>query len=376
MNAEQSRLLALETQAAEKPAEKVRLFRVVRKAVKYAFGQPKNALKTCLNKPGKNTAALCANGGFGDLLRANAMLAQFYKEFPQYTFDVYVHNPELGKFLFGALPNVRALHYEQFFYLFYRRYAFALHTMQLTRVWGKKLPDELAKNRLKAKPLIEDYQAHGEHAWHRVTRLAEERHWDFMDLLCLTAGLKQADDKTARLTVTRENPMKGKKYFTFSTSSNIRDGIHTAATKCWPQEYWRKLIALIAKAYPGLQAVQLGERNAAPIPGADSNYLGHTDLQTACAILQEAKLHIDCDCGLIHFARAVHTPCVALFGPTPAVFVGYKENLNLSAPYCGNCWHVTDDWNKKCPLGFSYAKCMQTLTPQAVFETIQTLLKR
>lgn len=170
MNAEQSRLLALETQAAEKPAEKVHLFRVVRKAVKYAFGQPKNALKTCLNKPGKNTAALCANGGLGDLLRANAMLAQFYKEFPQYTFDVYVHNPELGKFLFGALPNVRALHYEQFFYLFYRRYAFALHTMQLTRVWGKKLPDELAKNRLKAKPLIEDYQAHGEHAWHRVTR--------------------------------------------------------------------------------------------------------------------------------------------------------------------------------------------------------------
>lgn len=376
MNAEQSRLLALETQAAEKPAEKVRLFRVVRKAVKYAFGQPKNALKTCLNKPGKNTAALCANGGLGDLLRANAMLAQFYKEFPQYSFDVYVHNPALGRFLFGALPNVRMVHYEQFFYLFYRRYAFALHTMQLTRIWGDRLPLKLTENRLKVKPFIDDYAAHGEHVWHRISRLSAAKNLDFMDLLCATAGLKESGDKTARLKFSQQNPLKGKNYFTFSTSSNIRDGVNTEATKCWPQEYWRKLIALIAKAYPGLQAVQLGERNATPIPGADSNYLGHTDLQTACAILQEAKLHIDCDCGLIHFARAVHTPCVALFGPTPAVFVGYKENLNLSAPYCGNCWHVTDDWNKKCPLGFSYAKCMQTLTPQAVFETIQTLLKR
>lgn len=375
MNEEQARLLALETQAAEKPAEKVRLFRVVRKAVKYAFGQPKNALKTCLNKPGKNTAALCANGGLGDLLRANAMLAQFYKEFPQYTFDVYVHNPELGKFLFGALPNVRALHYEQFFYLFYRRYAFALHTMQLTRVWGKKLPDELAKNRLKAKPLIEDYQAHGEHAWHRVTRLAEERHWDFMDLLCLTAGLKQAGDKTARLTVTRENPMKGKKYFTFSTSSNIRDGIHTAATKCWPQEYWQELISLIRRHFPDTQAVQLGEKNAAAIPGADCTYLGNTDMQTACAILQGSRLHIDCDCGLVHFTHALHTPCIALFGPTSAAFVGYQTNLNLQAPYCGNCWHVTDDWPKKCPLGFSGAKCMYSLSAAQVLEGVTKFLK-
>ena len=181
MNAEQSRLLALEAQAAEKPAEKVRLFRVVRKAVKYAFGQPKNALKTCLNKPGKNTAALCANGGLGDLLRANAMLAQFYKEFPQYTFDVYVHNPELGKFLFGALPNVRMVHYEQFFYLFYRRYAFALHTMQLTRIWGDRLPLKLTENRLKVKPFIDDYAAHGEHVWHRISRLSAAKNLDFMD---------------------------------------------------------------------------------------------------------------------------------------------------------------------------------------------------
>lgn len=375
MNEEQSRLLALEAQNALKPATKDNLARTLRKAAKYAFRHPKLALQTCLNNPSAQVAALCANGGLGDLLRANAMLAQFYKEFPQYTFDVYVHNPELGQFLFGALPNVRALHYEQFFYLFYRRYAFALHTMQLTRVWGKKLPDELAKNRLKAKPLIEDYQAHGEHAWHRVTRLAEERHWDFMDLLCLTAGLKQAGDKTARLTVTRENPMKGKKYFTFSTSSNIRDGIHTAATKCWPQEYWQELLSLIRRHFPDTQAVQLGEKNAAAIPGADCTYLGNTDMQTACAILQGSRMHIDCDCGLVHFTHALHTPCIALFGPTSAAFVGYQTNLNLQAPYCGNCWHVTDDWQKKCPLGFSGAKCMYSLSAAQVLEGVTKFLK-
>lgn len=375
MNEEQARLLVLEAQNALKPATKDNLARTLRKAAKYAFRHPKLALQTCLNNPSAQVAALCANGGLGDLLRANAMLAQFYKEFPQYTFDVYVHNPELGQFLFGALPNVRALHYEQFFYLFYSRYAFALHTMQLTRVWGKKLPDELAKNRLKAKPLIEDYQDHGEHAWHRVTRLAEERHWDFMDLLCLTAGLKQAGDKTARLTVTRENPMKGKKYFTFSTSSNIRDGIHTAATKCWPQEYWQELLSLIRRHFPDTQAVQLGEKNAAAIPGADCTYLGNTDMQTACAILQGSRLHIDCDCGLVHFAHALHTPCIALFGPTSAAFVGYQTNLNLQAPYCGNCWHVTDDWPKKCPLGFSGAKCMYSLSAAQVLEGVTKFLK-
>ncbi|MDD7578344.1 MAG: glycosyltransferase family 9 protein [Elusimicrobia bacterium] len=374
---ETEELFLLERRNASKPAKKDSAGRILRKAAQTIFRHPFAAWRA-LSSSCADKAALKAGGGLGDLLRANAMLLQFYQEYPSVMFDVYVHNPELGTFLFGSLPNVRYVYYEHLFPVFKYRYAFSFETLQLAQlcVYNRAyFPEGVLKNRNRIQNFLDIYEKHGEHAWRSVVRAALECGMDFMDVLYASAGLSGLGEKQAYLEVSVPNPLAGQKYLTFSTSSNIRDGLHTAATKCWPQEYWTKLIGLLHEKYPSYQFIQLGEQNAKPVRGADVSFLGKTGLQTTCAILLDSLLHIDCDCGLVHFAKALNVPCVVLFGPTAAGYVGYAENENITAPFCGNCWHASDSWNKECPLGFSNAKCMYSISPEMVLEKIKIFLR-
>lgn len=373
---ERERLLLLEQKNYQKEAKKDSVARALRKGISYSLKHPAEAWHM-FSAAGTCTAALKAMGGLGDILRANALLKQFYTEYPQFTFDVYLHNPRQGKFLFASLPNVRGIYYEHFFILLQNRYLFSLDTLQLSSVRYKdfnKLPRAMLEARQKIQDMLNIYAKHGEHAWGYIARIATARGLDFMDLLFQSAGLSGAGDKKAVLQVNTPNPLAGKKYITFSTSSNKRDGLHSLASKCWPYAYWEELLVLLKQAYPSYDFIQLGEANTIPQAQANTSFLAKTDLETACAILQGAFLHIDCDCGLVHFAHSLNVPCVALFGPSSAAFVGYRGHENISSPYCGNCWHTTDEWNHRCPLGFPRAECMYSLTPDMVFKKIQFYL--
>lgn len=373
---EQERLLLLEQKNASRLAPKDSFGRIVRKYIKTALTHPCTAWRA-FHSASKHKAAIKACGGLGDILRANAMLVQFYKEYPSVLFDVYIHNPALGRFLFGALPNVHTVYYEYLFPVSKKRYAFSFETLHLTELYyrdARLVPSALLENRNKIQDLLQIYQTHGEFAWRKVIRLALEKGLDYMDVLCLSAGLTHAGAKKANLGSLPLNPLVGQQYITFSTSSNIRDGVNTAATKCWPQEYWTELVALLGQAYPVYKLVQLGDKNAYPIKGADSVFLGKTDLQSACAILAGSSLHIDGDCGLVHFAKALAVPSVVLFGPTGAEYVGYAENENIKGPFCGDCWHTADTWQRQCPLGFKKAECMYSLSPEMVLSRIKNYL--
>jgi ADP-heptose:LPS heptosyltransferase len=110
-----------------------------------------------------------------------------------------------------------------------------------------------------------------------------------------------------------------------------------AATKCWPFENWTPLIRKLKKAKPELKIVQLGSRNSRSIPDVDIDLVQRTSLSQAAWILKHAQAHIDGDSGLVHLARALHTPSVVLFGPTDHKFFGYSQNVNLTASGYGNC---------------------------------------
>ncbi len=75
----------------------------------------------------------------------------------------------------------------------------------------------------------------------------------------------------------------------------------------------------------------------------------------------------------MHIARAVKTPAVILFGPTPVSFFGYNENINIQMGDCRNCWWSNCFWFTKCPK-FRYSKCMRAIKPRIVFDAITGFL--
>ena len=97
------------------------------------------------------------------------------------------------------------------------------------------------------------------------------------------------------------------------------------AEKFWLSERWTEVIAHL-RARHGIECVLTGgaddfERaHIAKIQAAlDKPALdlaGKIDLLTFAAVIARAKICVSCDTGAVHLAAALHTPQVALFGPT------------------------------------------------------------
>lgn len=374
----------LEEQECKKiKKQKHSILRSVRKCLKYIILHPVYSLLSFLDffKKRNDKAhliAISAGGGIGDIVRANTLIKSFYLKYPNLVFDVFVNNIKIGRFLFGNLPNVRTIQYEHFYFFYKRFYENAMSTMQIT-LWEKKninlLPREMIETINKTNKISESYKIHREHCYHRIIRESVAAGLDFMDILGRTAGLNDIGNKKGLIKVNNKNPLHGKKYITFSTSSNKNDRLNETATKCWPYTHWASLIKKIKSSYPEVELIQLGENNATPVKEANHEYLGNTTLETAAAILKESLFHIDCDCGLVHIAKALGTRCLVLFGPTSAEYVGYLENENIKSPICNNCWHIRQDWTKKCPIGLIKPDCMISITPEYVFSKCKYILE-
>lgn len=92
--------------------------------------------------------------------------------------------------------------------------------------------------------------------------------------------------------------------------------------KITARERWERLVALLLDA--GLTVIQTGRSYETPLPGAYS-LLGATTPRQLPEIIREADLVITPDSYAMHAARAVETPCLALFGPTDAARYHYPE---------------------------------------------------
>jgi len=133
------------------------------------------------------------------------------------------------------------------------------------------------------------------------------------------------------------------------------------ATKIWPARHVADLARRLEAG--GLQPVLLGgprERDlarqvaaAAPCVDTTGNPVGE-----ALAILSLSALAVGGDTGLVHAARALGIPTVAVFGPTPSgvhLFGARERAVSLGLP-CSPC---SVHGSARCPLGLH--RCLDDL---------------
>ena len=170
---------------------------------------------------------------------------------------------------------------------------------------------------------------------------------------------------------------------TDQTYITIHDGInpHTDPsrsdrTRNWPKTYWKELCALIKHQCPAVQIVQLGGSTSSPFEFVDISLVGKTSIADLPHILKNAHLHIDGETGMVHLSNLTQTPCVVLFGPSKAVYLGYSRNTNIQSQFCAGCMNISKHWMTQCLLGYPPEKqCLAAITPQMVFEAVKNHLQ-
>lgn len=143
--------------------------------------------------------------------------------------------------------------------------------------------------------------------------------------------------------------------------------------KAWSKENFEKVIYLIKIKYPELSVVQLGDKNAKRLVGADRHMLGE-DFRMAIHVLKHSMLHIDIEGGLVHMATQLGTKCIVLFGPTVKEYYGYEQNVNIQTGSCHGCWGLYPDMNR-CARGMEKPECMYFITPEMVLEHMDRIIK-
>ncbi|WP_155936627.1 glycosyltransferase family 9 protein [Mesorhizobium ciceri] len=116
---------------------------------------------------------------------------------------------------------------------------------------------------------------------------------------------------------------------------------------------------------PSLAVVQVGVIGGT-LSSADYNLSSKTTQPQIASVVANSSMHFDMEGGLVHIASCVGTPCCVVFGPTPIGYYAYPNNINISPRVCGNCWSITEDWQKTCLLGATEPPCMFTQPPKAV----------
>ena len=144
------------------------------------------------------------------------------------------------------------------------------------------------------------------------------------------------------------------------------------STKNISMRQWREIATLIKRE--GFEIVQLGTVEEEKIEGVTHYLNGLTTLEETGLLLKHGVCHIDTEGGLVHLANAVHARCVVLFGPTPAAFFGYPQNINLEPSGCKGCWFATGTWVVQCPRHTSGPECMQEHSAEVVTQAAKRII--
>jgi lipopolysaccharide heptosyltransferase I len=146
------------------------------------------------------------------------------------------------------------------------------------------------------------------------------------------------------------------------------------ATKCWePDRYGELARRLAADGIPVALTWGPGEEKLAKQVMAASGNQAHdvpTTLEELVALCEGAKLFIGGDTGPMHFAAAVGTPIVAIFGPTSSDRNGpfRREDIVVERRLsCRPCYE-----RDKCPL--EHWQCIQDITVDHVYEACRKRL--
>jgi hypothetical protein len=148
--------------------------------------------------------------------------------------------------------------------------------------------------------------------------------------------------------------------------NSCRGALYAATTKEWPFDRWDCLAErLLAE---GHRLVQIGTSEDPLVPGV-VDLRGGTDLARAAAILEQAKLFIGLESGLMHLAASVRVPTVIIYGgrtrPWETGYPWHWHAANLSIP-CVGC-----ALNTGCPHDVA---CMKEIGVDSVWIRVQDCL--
>jgi heptosyltransferase-2 len=148
------------------------------------------------------------------------------------------------------------------------------------------------------------------------------------------------------------------------------------ATKIWPavrfaglaDELWRQGLAPVLVGGPKEREIAAAVNSAARVKCIDTtgNPVGE-----ALALLSQAALCVGGDTGLVHAARALGTPTVALFGPTEPgrhVFGPRSRGVSLALE-CSPC---SAHGQERCPLG--HHRCLRELDVERVLDACEAAI--
>lgn len=156
-----------------------------------------------------------------------------------------------------------------------------------------------------------------------------------------------------------------------------------ARLKRWPVGYFAEFVRKMSHQYgPFFKSVLiLGGKNEHFLGSALSekltdftvhNLCGAVSIRTAGALMEHASLLVANDGGLVHMARALKTPMVALYGPVdPIVYGPYPPSplvqaITNTGPECRPCYQ-----NMRYNAACQHVDCLNTLTPDFVLETLK-----
>ena len=149
----------------------------------------------------------------------------------------------------------------------------------------------------------------------------------------------------------------------------INPGAAYGEAKCWPKEYFKKVIQELA-AIPNLHIAitgnatqtQVANELAAKTPTIHS-FAGKTTIRELMALIERADCVISNDSGPMHIAAAFKRPLIALFGSTdPKQTSPWGDGIVLyNKVSCSPCFRRT------CNKDF---RCMLSITPKMVLEAI------
>jgi lipopolysaccharide heptosyltransferase II len=150
----------------------------------------------------------------------------------------------------------------------------------------------------------------------------------------------------------------------------------------WGSKRWPHYAALAERLADRLDVVVVGGAEDAPLgtevgaavaraAGRSANLCGELTLRQSAAVIRKAAVLVTNDSAPLHFAQAVATPTVAIFGPTlPSFGFGPRGPRDQALGVAGlPCRPCSAHGPERCPLG--HHLCMQSLPVEDVLHAIE-----
>ncbi len=143
--------------------------------------------------------------------------------------------------------------------------------------------------------------------------------------------------------------------------------------KRWPIEHWDELI----KKNPNRTFVVLAGKDDFFTKTLNSNhnvvnFTGTTDLLTSAAVIQNAKLTISNDTGLLHFSEQLGKPTIALMGPAPFGFPSRASTVILERNL--KCRPCSKHGQGPC-VNPVFQECLRAISSSEVTDHLNKLLE-